>query len=84
MITARLYPWGESEAQVHAQAEQLAQRTGSDRASAIIQIARQYGFDSADHAQEPITAIDGLHWRWTGLTRRSIKSSVACCGCSCT
>lgn len=75
MITARLYPWGESEAQVRENAKQLALRSGSDLETAIHQIARQYGYESADHANEPIAAIDGLHWRWTGLTRRYIREA---------
>ena len=76
MDTARRYPWGESEAQVTAHARQLAQRTGADLQSAMRQIARQYGFD--DPEQLPIpdpSTLEGLHWRWTGLTRRYIRDA---------
>lgn len=78
MDSARRYPWGESEAQVRAQALQLAVRNGTDLPSALHQIARQYGFE--DPEQLPIpdpTRLEGLQWRWTGLTRRYIRDAQA-------
>lgn len=76
MDTARRYPWGESEAQVQTQARQLAQRTGTDLSSALHRIARQFGFDDPDELPIPDpTSLQGLHWRWTGLTRRYIRDA---------
>lgn len=76
MDTARRYPWGESEAQVRAQALQLAMRTGTNVPAALQQIARQYGYEDPEQPPSPDScSLEGLQWRWTGLTRRYIRDA---------